>query len=1649
MRRFPIYACSIVAVAILSLAPRASLAKGSASLVERVIEDTKWLSSYPTRVVGTGPHDQAVKDLTKKIKAVPGATVWQQQFPVIVPHTENASLTITAGRWQGEKRPVYPLWPASVRLNTTPKQGIAGRLVYVGQARPDDLPTRRLQGQIAVMEITAGSRWKGAYNAGAKAIILLGSADQTQLHAASHLVTLPINVPRFYVPPGPLAQALRAGEIREGKIFARARWIRATGTNVFALIMPAKMPEPQQALVIGVPIDSMSVVPQLAPGADNAVDTALALNVLRLYARRPPARPVLFAFVDAYAFNQLGVRQMLGALAVPPAQRQRFVDKDNERIEEYRQHKNLVDELTSDRRAIDMIHEAKYKPLRRYVKDEVAAEVIAIEEVLLPLRLKLSKVQGQAKSEIQGRIDTLARRRGKFRAAQLQMLTKIPVRDTLLPLALTLLQQVRDRVYGQLDEAEKIISVSDERNAFRKEMLKLLGLTGENATDRPLGFLIGLDLSDAGDAVGPSFYCRLTGNNEAGTSAKDFRAWLTKQGEDIWPDRLHRAVSLGPLSSREAMNSYVVGELANFTASATGFGTAATTWATLDAFRERLDTPIDSEDRLDWDRLIPQIEATVTLLERLAYHRDFRPTTLISHRWTRVEGMIVDQSPGEPVARLPMKGYLTTLVNGKSSGGRHVARGFGRHQGRTVAAVRRQEFVTTGVDGRFIFDLIPTAHTKWVHQELTVQSYLLDDQGAIIRAIDLTKEGKGARLNIDNLRAKKIKPLRAIAFTCRELTGLEFFDPRFLVNLPLGWMLDAQRGAKPSSMNFSLQHGTMSCMLKPDTRWQILLRAGARGNRMMMLNVAPPDDTVGVSTRKSMSGFALDERPELSPVHMAARDSYRLDEKRIRAYRKAGITSKAIDELRRETNILLDQAQQAIDDEKGGALFRASTGALANEVRAYEAIRNLANDVVRAAIFLLLALIPFSYAMERLLLASVNVYRQILGMAIIFTVMTAILWSFHPAFRISNQPLMIIMAFGVIAMSLLVISMIYSKFSAELDAMRSGRAEASGAKTSRSAVLATAVRLGIANMRKRKLRTVLTGATICLITFALLCFTSATTYVGLREYRIHNRPTLTGVLIRQSRSRAMQDQALEYLECVVGENHIVAPRYWWCNQWNSAGDQWKIHVRDQSTGAQISVATAIGLSPHEAKLSGIDKVLPNWDRFAEKGGCYLAEGKAAALGVQPGDHVVIAGRVLELIGVFDPDRFDDEARDIDGKTLAPLDYSALDDQMRQQMDIDNRDTLKSMTAEMASGTGMEAQLPSIDGASVIILPARMLKGMRDSTLRSIGVTAQSPAQAKELARGLAKRFAFPIYYGTDEGLHIIASMPLLSKPPKSLFIPLIIAGFIIFNTMLNSVAERKREIYVYTSLGLAPVHVGVLFVAEAATYGLMGATFGYIVGQGVATLFGKLGWLGGITLNYSGTQAIATMAMVLVVVVLSSIVPAFVAGKIATPSEQMKWKVPKPIGDLIRDTLPFTVTKQTANGVMAFLYDFLDVHQVGGFGCFATDNLRAVPTQVGELSVMALHATIWLEPYDLGVRQDVRLTVRKTDESNDVYEFDVELHRRAGQVGSWYKLNRQFLGDLRKQLLGWRNLETERILQYIDQAAEMMENTREEVRGSQ
>ena len=79
---------------------------------------------------------------------------------------------------------------------------------------------------------------------------------------------------------------------------------------------------------------------------------------------------------------------------------------------------------------------------------------------------------------------------------------------------------------------------------------------------------------------------------------------------------------------------------------------------------------------------------------------------------------------------------------------------------------------------------------------------------------------------------------------------------------------------------------------------------------------------------------------------------------------------------------------------------------------------------------------------------------------------------------------------------------------------------------------------------------------------------------------------------------------------------------------------------------------------------------------------------------------------------------------------------------------------------------------------------------------------------------------------------------------------------------------------------------------------------------------------------------------------------------------------------------------------------------------------------------------MWLTPFDLGVRQKLTLLIQP-GEFPDIYEVIVMLHRQSGDDGSWYRMNRTFLTELRRQFLQWRSLSPERMMRYVRESRSM------------
>jgi hypothetical protein len=267
-------------------------------------------------------------------------------------------------------------------------------------------------------------------------------------------------------------------------------------------------------------------------------------------------------------------------------------------------------------------------------------------------------------------------------------------------------------------------------------------------------------------------------------------------------------------------------------------------------------------------------------------------------------------------------------------------------------------------------------------------------------------------------------------------------------------------------------------------------------------------------------------------------------------------------------------------------------------------------------------------------------------------------------------------------------------------------------------------------------------------------------------------------------------------------------------------------------------------------------------------------------------------------------------------------------------------------------------------------------------------------------------------------------------------IPLLLGALLVFSSMMSSVADRQREIFTFSALGLAPRHIVLLFFAEATVYGLVGAMGGYLGAQifaKFADAMGRLGLFEPPPLNYSSTNAVLTLVVVIAAVLISTIYPALKASRSANPGIQRAWRMPAPVGDQLDLEFPFTVSHDDMTGLIVYLHEFFLQHADRSIGGFAAQDVRISRTPQGS---HRLHANVWLTPFDQGVSQAFELRT----EPSDIEGIDrvlLSMTRTDGSPVMWARGNKLFVADLREQFLLWRTLSDDTIDHYHAQGQKL------------
>lgn len=1167
-------------------------------------------------------------------------------------------------------------------------------------------------------------------------------------------------------------------------------------------------------------------------------------------------------------------------------------------------------------------------------------------------------------------------------------------------------------------------------------------------------------------------------------------------------------------SGGKTWQTYIPGKIAFDSEVATLTGKTGIAFATIEDARILTDTPLDTIDRMHVEEdgnLHQQVKTLAAVLVQAMRDPKMPTAAKVGNFYCNLFGDVVEFDARESaLPNKPVPYPILTL----------------RRKHKTMMGVRGDLFTMGDNKGNFeVAGLAMEGRaTNRIAGTQEVEAYILaPDSGDIVYAPDLGNYGAKLLPNKVPIDTRR-RGCRVVVFPCVSTTIYDLVDQRYLRTLRELEVYEAASDSAPEKYGISKpwqQEGVSAAepialvYSEPDARIKIGMAYGQIGKRLLLIKATKSG--MKNPTLYTGEGFVVRENGSirLTP-YVVVRDMWWLDENRSRLYKRFGISSDRLDRLHEFAHEYLEQAELALQQNDYQQALKLARAAWGYESRAYPDVKKTGNDVVSGVMFYLALLIPFAYFMERLLFASPSVNKQIVWTGIIFLIVFFFLSQVHPAFQITTTPVIILIAFIVLALTVIVISIIVRKFEEQLEKIKQEGSQVYKADVGRLSASAAAFSLGISNMRKRGGRTILTCATLVILTFTVISFTSVRTFMHPNKTSLPAvTPRYTGMLIRDQYWRPLEEPVLTsvmndmrktkipendarllfkrrgktdaeidsllapYIETpeespnlegasgsaptvrasiagatgvdrpsrFITVHNVVSPRAWY--QSSGTGDQSFVQLtrtpnpadpvppRDPKTAQLLPYAAnmLIGMTPNEPAATGIDLHLQYGKWFDPKDedswptswpyACILPKGIADVLKITETDvgkaTVSVYGANFTVVGVLGIGFKD--LTDNDGEEMTPVDYQLM--QQQQSRGAQGDETLE----------GELQKYLHLVPDSVAILPYQVVMN-QGGTLRSVAVNMEPLEGDPDIFGGIDKldlimsplmsRVALDFFVGRDKDTYLYSSIGMTSfSGMGNLFIPILIAALIVLNTMLGAVYERVREIGIYSSVGLAPVHIAFLFLAEACVYAIVGAVLGYLLGQATATVMVNFGWLAGLTLNYSSMSTVVATIIVMIVVIGSTLYPAIKASRMAVPDIERKWKLPEPEGDEWHFNLPFTVLSEESLGLNVFMRDYFDAHADESASDFYTDQVTFSQTgaegEGEEEGSYSISMMVWLAPYDLGVSQAIRfITSPVGGEEEDLYSITLDVHRESGEIASWKRVNRRFLNLVRKQLLIWR-----------------------------
>jgi len=703
--------------------------------------------------------------------------------------------------------------------------------------------------------------------------------------------------------------------------------------------------------------------------------------------------------------------------------------------------------------------------------------------------------------------------------------------------------------------------------------------------------------------------------------------------------------------------------------------------------------------------------------------------------------------------------------------------------------------------------------------------------------------------------------------------------------------------------------------------------------------------------------------------------------------------------------------------------------AWANVQKLYTELRSTIVDTSTTVVYFGILVLPFAFLVEMLFFSSMG-KKRIAVLVSLYAATVIVFYLIHPGFRLAANAFMIVMGLAALLLTMPLAGLLFASVSASIQRLAKRVRGVHFAEMSRWSAMMLAFSSGVQNMRRRRMRTGLTLTTIILVVIAIVLFTSVSSISIVEPKGAGRDPAYNGVMIKRtdwvgSIGTTIIDvlkgryEAYHYTDGeLVVDKAVILPRAWlYTEGWRDPFEppRGALNATNPANGKTYTFYAIWGLTPEEKYLWNLEQGMetPRWLLPEDDDVCIISSLAARELNVTSGGKINFLYRDITVVGVID-ETVVKNLRDLDRELgITPLDE-----------------------VEVAGG---EERTLHRDPEDIIIMPYRnvirnQVSGDRFKIASVVAWTGDNDTiagpRAEAIGRELFTDFGeLELLVGnrmTNRIVYFTTGVSLTVFGWQMEVIPIALSSLMILNVMIGSVKEREREIFTLSSVGLSPLHVSLMFLAEAAVYAVIGATLGYILAMSIMTLGTRLGAVA-VSANYSTGWVVTSIGLAMLLTVVSVLYPMRKASTLVTPSLERAWKIPtKPAGDEWGIPFPVVIpSDEEATGLCAYLSEFLEVH-TGEAEVFSLTNLAH---EEGE-GLKRLVAGIRLEPYERGVAQRAQISLIR-DPQTKAWNVEVHLRKMTGELELWTRANRAFLDGLRKQFLMWRALTPKERLRYI------------------